>query len=32
VAADLARGLHLYVIACGMLWMLVAFVSWLLTT
>lgn len=32
VADDLARGLHLYVIACGMLWMLVAFVSWLLTT
>jgi adenosylcobinamide-phosphate synthase len=31
-ADDLARGLHLYVIACGMLWMLVAFVSWLLTT
>jgi adenosylcobinamide-phosphate synthase len=32
VADDLARGLHLYVIACGMLWMLVASVSWLLTT
>jgi adenosylcobinamide-phosphate synthase len=31
-ADDLARGLRLYVIACGMLWMLVAFVSWLLTT
>ena len=31
VAGDLARGLRLYVVACGMLWMLAALVSWLLT-
>lgn len=31
VADDLARGLRLYVMACGMLWMLMAFVSWLTT-
>ena len=28
VADDLARGLRLYIVACGILWMLAAFVSW----
>jgi adenosylcobinamide-phosphate synthase len=28
VADDLARGLRLYIVACGMLWMLAAIVSW----
>ena len=32
VADDLALGLRLYVVACGMLWVLAAFVSWLVIT
>jgi len=28
VVEDLARGLRLYVVACGMLWLLVAIVAW----
>jgi len=29
-AADLSRGLRIYVVACGLLWMLVAGIAWLL--